>query len=181
MQTLNDLFDQFLKERVYLYNIIPKTREWYQNVWLVFCRWRRTLYARSPSEPVVTRADLQMFVVSLRERGVRSPATAICAASMRSASGCTQGSIPDPIRLTPQRLEKRLLPTHDERTLRALLSLRPKHFVPWRVHPPPSRGNLPQPIQDRQALMRALQILSQLLLPAEDPRLAAERVPPGRL
>ena len=71
MLALNDLFDQFLKERIYLHNITPKTRERYQNVWLVFCRWRRTLPERSPAEPVITRGDLHTFVVSLRERGVR--------------------------------------------------------------------------------------------------------------
>ena len=29
MTTLNELFDQFVRERTYLNNVTPKTREWY--------------------------------------------------------------------------------------------------------------------------------------------------------
>jgi len=49
MQALNTLFDQFLKERVYLHNVTPKTAEWYRNVWLVFSRWRDAQPLRAAS------------------------------------------------------------------------------------------------------------------------------------
>jgi integrase/recombinase XerD len=71
MSELNALFDQFLKERIYLHNVTPKTAEWYRNVWLVFSRWRGAQPLRAVSEPIVTKTDLQSFVVALRERGVR--------------------------------------------------------------------------------------------------------------
>jgi hypothetical protein len=32
-------FQQFLRERIYLHNVTPKTAEWYRNVWGVFLRW----------------------------------------------------------------------------------------------------------------------------------------------
>ena len=114
----------------------PENRRVVSDVWLVFARWRVTLPERDAAEPVVTRADRQTFVVSLRQRGVRPVS---CNCYMRGINAfCKwlhqQGTIPAPIRLSPQRLEKRLLPTHDERTLRALLSFRPKTFVHRRVH-----------------------------------------------
>ena len=34
-------FDQFLRERTYLTNITPKTREWYQTAWKAFQRYHR--------------------------------------------------------------------------------------------------------------------------------------------
>jgi hypothetical protein len=29
-------FDQFLREHTYVYNVTPKTRDWYQSAWLAF-------------------------------------------------------------------------------------------------------------------------------------------------
>jgi integrase/recombinase XerD len=45
-----------------------------------------------------------------------------------------QGEIPSPVKLKPQRLEKRIIPTHDEAALRGILRYRPKTFPHWRVH-----------------------------------------------
>jgi hypothetical protein len=64
-------FDQFLRERVYLNNITPKTRDWYETAWHAYQRAHRDAPARSPSAPLITRADMQGFVVHLRERGVK--------------------------------------------------------------------------------------------------------------
>jgi len=120
MHPLNEYFDQFFRERIYLHNITPKTREWYQNVWVVFARWRSTLPPRDAMQPIITHGDLQNFVVALRERGVKPVS---CNCYMRGINAFCgwlhqQGTIPAPIRIAPQRLEKRLLPTHDERALR---------------------------------------------------------------
>ena len=45
-----------------------------------------------------------------------------------------QGEIPALVKLPPQRLEKRIIRTHDEAALRAILNYRPKTFPHWRVH-----------------------------------------------
>ncbi|HYS27739.1 MAG TPA: hypothetical protein VEP46_19155, partial [Vicinamibacterales bacterium] len=47
MLPLSAHFDQFLRERVYLHNVTPKTAEWYRSVWQVFAKWWVTLPARS--------------------------------------------------------------------------------------------------------------------------------------
>jgi integrase/recombinase XerD len=45
-----------------------------------------------------------------------------------------RGEIPAPLRLPPQKLEKRIVPTHSEDALRRILRFRPKVFAHWRVH-----------------------------------------------
>jgi hypothetical protein len=69
MQRLQPLFEQFLRERVYVNNITPATREWYECAWKAFST---TLTDRTAPAPVITKADLQNFVIALRERGVNA-------------------------------------------------------------------------------------------------------------
>jgi integrase/recombinase XerD len=136
MDPLDQHFQQFLRERIYLHNVTPKTAEWYRNVWHVFQRWWATLPISERSRAVISRADLQEFVVHLRERGVK-PVSCNCYLRGLNALGRwlhREGRIPQPVRLPPLKLEKRLLAIHNERALRLILSYRPKTFVQWRVH-----------------------------------------------
>jgi len=134
--TLQQHFDQFLRERVYLNNITPKTREWYETAWKAFQRTQGDAAARPASSPPITRADMQRFVVHLRERGVK-PVSCNCWVRAMNAF-CKwlheQGVITESIKLAPQKVEKRLLPLHEKPALRLLLGFRPKTFISWRVH-----------------------------------------------
>jgi integrase/recombinase XerD len=136
MSDLNSYFDQFLRERVYLHNITPKTREFYETAWKAFLRSHATAPPRPPDAPVLTRADVQHFVVHLRERGVK-PVTCNCWLRGVNAFGRwlhVEGKIPEPVRVPPQKEEKRLLPLLNEDALRRLITYRPKTFVQWRVY-----------------------------------------------
>ena len=53
MQRLHTLFEQFLRERVYVNNITPATREWYECAWKAFSP---TLTERPATAPVITKA-----------------------------------------------------------------------------------------------------------------------------
>jgi integrase/recombinase XerD len=135
MTELNRLFEQFLRERVYLHNITPKTREFYETAWKAFQR-AQIGRPRPADAPIITRADLQEFVIHLRERGVKPVS---CNCWMRGLNAfCRwlhqEGMIPDRLRLPPQKLEKRLLPVHTDVPLRTILRHRPRTFVSWRVH-----------------------------------------------
>ena len=61
---VDQLFDQFLRERTYVHNVTPKTRDCYQSAWHAFKQSKPT----RPTE--ITKADLLAFVVRRRERGV---------------------------------------------------------------------------------------------------------------
>lgn len=136
MLTLDQHFEQFLRERVYLHNITPKTREFYETAWKAFTRARTDFPAKPEGSPLFAHTDLQHFVIHLRERGVK-PVSCNCWLRGLNAFGKwlhTQGAIPQPVRLAPLKLEKRLLPVHDEKTLRRILSYKPKTFIQFRVH-----------------------------------------------
>jgi integrase/recombinase XerD len=45
-----------------------------------------------------------------------------------------QGEASTLVKLRPQRLEKRIVRTHDEAALRVVLAYRPKTFDHWRIH-----------------------------------------------
>ena len=68
--SLDSLFDQFIRERIYVRNVTPATREWYETAWQAFKASRPASSAHDPN--VITRADLTNFVVHLRERGVKA-------------------------------------------------------------------------------------------------------------
>jgi integrase/recombinase XerD len=134
--TLHQYFEQFLRERVYLHNITPKTKIFYETAWGAYCRAQRDRPARPADAPLITRIDLQEFVVHLRERGVKPVS---CNCWMRAMNAfCrwlhAQGAIPEPLRLPPQKVEKHLVPVHDERAIRLLLRFKPKKFDRFRVH-----------------------------------------------
>ena len=116
---LNQLFTQFLRERIDLHNITPKTREFYETAWKAFTRSRADAPPRDPSAPIMTRNDLQEFVIHLRERGVKPVS---CNCWLRGLNAfCRwlhqQGEIPAPLRLPPQKLDKRIVPTHQGSSL----------------------------------------------------------------
>jgi site-specific recombinase XerD len=128
MDRLDQLFQQFLRERTYITNVTPKTLAWYEAAWKSFKRSRPAASPQPASESLISRTDLQSFVVHLRERGVR-PVT--CNTWLRALNAfCRwlheQGEIPSLVKLAPQRLEKRIIRTHDEPALRMLLTYRPK-------------------------------------------------------
>ena len=54
MTELNRLFEQFLRERVYLHNITPKTREFYETAWKAFVRAQAGRPPRPLDAPVIT-------------------------------------------------------------------------------------------------------------------------------
>jgi integrase/recombinase XerD len=129
---LDSLFEQFIRERIYVKNVTPATRQWYESAWQAFQRSP----VHSPDATIITRADLTNFVVHLRERGLQPVS---CNTWLRAMNAfCRwlheQGVNPKLERLQPQRLTKRLLPTHDERVLRLMLTFRPNGFRQARIH-----------------------------------------------
>ena len=108
MQRLQSLFDRFLRERIYVNNITPATREWYECAWKAFSA---TAHDRPESSPAVTKADLQHFVITLRERGVKPVS---CNTWLRALNAfCRwlheEGETPALVKLAPQRLPDRTL------------------------------------------------------------------------
>jgi integrase/recombinase XerD len=136
MDRLDQLFQQFLRERTYINNVTTSTRGWYECAWKAFTTAQASAPTRPASAPLISKTDLQAFVVHLRERGVKPVS---CNTWIRALNAfCRwlheQGEIPALVKLAPQRLEKRIIRTHDEAVLRSILGYRPKTFPHWRVY-----------------------------------------------
>jgi hypothetical protein len=71
MNRLDQLFQQFLRERTYIQNVTASTREWYECAWKAFKAAQADAPPRPTSAPLISKSDLQGFVVHLRERGVK--------------------------------------------------------------------------------------------------------------
>jgi integrase/recombinase XerD len=136
MSSLDTFFTQFVRERIYLNNVTPATREWYETAWKAFSRFQQTEPPRPPAAPLITRNDLQRFVVHLRERGVKPVSCNCWLKGINAFCGWlhSQGVLAEPLRLRPQKLEKRLLRLHDQSAIRAMLHYKPKDYTHWRVH-----------------------------------------------
>jgi len=117
MSALDQLFQQFLRERTYVHNVTPKTLDWYQSAWHAFKRSQRLTFT------AISKADLLAFVVHLGERGVKpvSCNTWLSAMNVFCRWLHEQGEAPALVKLKPQRLEKRIIRTHDEAALRVVL------------------------------------------------------------
>jgi hypothetical protein len=71
MDRLDTLFQQFLRERIYLKNVTPKPQVWYESAWNAFKTARAGAPDRPPPFPLISRSDLSDFIVHLRDRGVK--------------------------------------------------------------------------------------------------------------
>jgi site-specific recombinase XerD len=61
--TLDELLQQFLRERKYLHNVSPATIEWYETSWKAF----RNSATHGLTDPAsLNHSDLEQFLYSLR-------------------------------------------------------------------------------------------------------------------
>jgi site-specific recombinase XerD len=71
MSRLEQLFQQFLRERTYINNVTVSTREWYECAWKAFTAALKVAPERDRTATLISKTDLQHFVVHLRERGMK--------------------------------------------------------------------------------------------------------------
>jgi len=66
-----ELFQQFLREGTYINNVTVSTREWYECAWKAFTAAQKIAPERDRAATLITKSDLQQFIVHFRERGVK--------------------------------------------------------------------------------------------------------------
>jgi RHS repeat-associated protein len=133
MSSLDQLFEQFLRERRYLKNVTPSTVEWYQTAWGQF---RKAKLDQPAQATDLTRAHLESFVIALRDRGVR-PVTCNCWLRALNAFGRwlrEREAIPHAITLRQLKVEQRMVKTLDHQAIHQLVSFRPRGFAQWRCY-----------------------------------------------
>src|SRR5262245_48939567 len=92
--------------------------------------------ALNDDAPPITKASLQKFIVTMRQRNVKPVSVnAYIKAMNASVAGCTKkGTTPTGWELPLLKLEKRVLQTLTDEQMTALLSRKPKGFVGNRLH-----------------------------------------------
>jgi integrase/recombinase XerD len=128
---LATLFEQFLKERIYLKNVTRPTILWYQTA---FKNYQATLAAGAPALP--TKASLQRFVIAMRDRGLK-PIT--CNTNLVAMNAfCLwlhqEEHAQEGVKLAKMRIEKRVLQLLDDTQMRVLVGYKPKTFFQRRTH-----------------------------------------------
>jgi integrase/recombinase XerD len=123
------LFQQFLTQRRYLKNVTPSTIEWYETA---FKALQRSLGA----DPPLTKASLQQFVVSLRQRDVKpiSCNTYFKALNTFCLWLHEEGHLSERVALSPLKFEKRLIETLTDEQMKIRLTVKPQRFDQWRLH-----------------------------------------------
>ncbi len=135
MSSLDRLFQQFLQERTYLQNVSPRTIQWYESAWGAF-RATQSVWPPSDAGPLLARAHLTAFIVSLRRRGVKPVSCNTWSKAINAF--CLwlhkQGAIPEPLKIDPLRVERRLIKTLDDAQIRNIVRDKPETFPRWRIH-----------------------------------------------
>jgi len=125
------LFEQFLKERVYLKAVTRKTKVWYRTACTAFkasqiATGEHVITPDDGGLREVTRGHLQTFVVHLRDRGIkpRSVNTYLQALNAFGRWLKEEGHQEQLARLPMLRTENRILQTLTSKQLEALIRMR---------------------------------------------------------
>lgn len=121
---MDNLFQEFLREKLYLKNLSPKTKKSYGEAF----KWFRG------SE--LSKQGLSSFVVKMREGGL-SPVT--CNIYIRSMNSFLSwlnenGHIREPLKMKQLKEEKRVKQGYNDEELSRLLSFKPRTFYEWRLY-----------------------------------------------
>jgi integrase/recombinase XerD len=128
---LATLFDQFLKERVYLKNVTPATLRWYR---IAFKSYRKAI--PDDASPLPTKVTLQQFVIHLRDRGVRPVTCNTYVGGMNAFCAwlLSEGHVAERVKLPKLRIERRILQLLNDTQMQQLIDYKATSFGQRRVH-----------------------------------------------
>jgi integrase/recombinase XerD len=130
--TLKDLFEQFIKERIYLKNVTPKTVYFHRQAWISFSKQLPEITTIDQlSKPVITD-----YLVKLRESGIKTVSVNTYCRSLNAFFAWLLENELIEVKLKIPKLptEKYLIKILPEDNLRALLSFKPSNFGERRIH-----------------------------------------------
>ncbi len=124
---LQPLFDQFLKERIYLKNITYKTQIWHKQCWSAFQRYGGTEF---------TKQTLITFVVNMRDAGVKPVSCNIYIGGVNAFLLWLHENehLKERLRIKLLKEEKKVIKPFSETQLKAIINFRPKKYIDMRLH-----------------------------------------------
>src|SRR5262245_39797296 len=132
MLTLSELFEQFVKERVYLKNVTPKTVYFHRQAWASFSK-------HLPNIQTVEQLSKTVFtdyLVKLRESGVKTVSINTYCRSLNAFFVWLRENelVKEKFKIAKLPVEKELVKTLPEDNLKALLGFKPSTFGERRIH-----------------------------------------------
>lgn len=126
---MQNLFEQFVKERKYLKNVTPKTEAWYWDSWKAL---GDGLEAATPP----AKTEWMGRIAALRDRGVTAVSVNTYARAINAFLkwGHEEGHFREVIRIPRLKEEKLILATLTPAQVDSLLRYKPKGFSALRVH-----------------------------------------------
>src|ERR1043165_1697594 len=109
MMNFEKLFEQFVREKVYLVGVTKKTEAWYWDSWKALKRMMGT-------PETIDRFFLNEFVIKLREAGVkpRSINTYTCGINSFLTWLWKNNHRGERLRIKPLKVEEKIIPTYSE-------------------------------------------------------------------
>jgi site-specific recombinase XerD len=142
-EPLATLFDQFLRERIYLKAVTPRTKLWYRTAWKAFeasqaADGEEKLNGKISNPPALpenlTKARLQTFVVHLRDRGLKPRSVNTYLQALNAfARWLHEEHSHSPAHLPLLKTEKRVLATLSAQQIQQLISYHPQSLPAHRL------------------------------------------------
>jgi len=132
MSSLKDLFDQFIKERIYLKNITPKTVYFHNQAWTSFSK----LLPEVTTVEHLSKKIITNYLVKLRESGVKVVSVNTYCRSLNAFFVwlSEEGLMSERLKIPELPDTRELIKTLSEDNLKALLSFKPTTFGERRIY-----------------------------------------------
>lgn len=124
---LDNLFEKFVRERIYLKNVSDETVYFYWQAWRAF--------KRIHTKETVCQDDLTEFLIQLKERGIKAVSVNTYSRALNAFFNWahTGGHLPEKFRIPKLKEEKPALKTVPENHLRAVVKFKPRTFSEERL------------------------------------------------
>lgn len=126
---LKEQFDAYIKAGLYLKGWSPKTAVVYRRA------FASVQLNQRGKDNVLTKAQLEAWVISMRERGMSPAGCNIYIRAMNAFSAwlAEEGHIPSAIKLKQVRVPSKQLVVFSEADVRKILAFKPETFTDWRI------------------------------------------------
>lgn len=131
MSTLNDLFEQFIRERIYERNITPKTDRAHRKAWLSFTK---NIDIKSPEQ--LNKNIIFQWLEALSKTPIK-PTSINCYGRSLNAFFkwlYDEGHIKEKVKILKLSTDKEVVKTLPEENIKALLFFKPSTFGEKRIH-----------------------------------------------
>jgi integrase/recombinase XerD len=124
---MKELFEQFVREKIYLQNVSPKTVSYYRDSWKA--------YQRYTGGELLTKALLAEFVIKMREAGVKPVSCNTFISGVNVFLGWLhENNHLEKLTIKKLRVEQPVMKTLDEAAIKGIFSFKPHSFGEHRLY-----------------------------------------------